>query len=376
VTRLTIACLLAAAVCGAVPAGASAEPRLVVSGAGFGHGVGMSQYGAYGYALHGFGYRAILAHYYSGTALGTAVPNRVVRTILQANARISSFTGASRVGTRPVSPRYIYLVVRVGNVLELRTSRGTPLLRSAGPLVVSGALPLTLRFRALNGVYNGRYHGALEFRPGRLGGVNAINAALLDDYTAGVVAAEMPASWALEALKAQAVAARTYAITTNAGGIGWEQWPDTRSQVYRGVAGESPRATTAVRATARQVVTFAGRPVTTFFFSTSGGQTENVEDSFLGSPARPWLRSVSDPYDTASRLHRWTLSFSLSVAEARLSGYVRGTLQAINVIRTGLSPRVISAQVVGSAGTTTISGPTLKYRLALYDTWATFSVVG
>src|SRR4029453_7120150 len=96
---------------------------------------------------------------------------------------------------------------------------------------------------------------------------------------AGVVARESPSSWPLEALKAQAVTARTYAITTSKAGTGFDQYADTRSQVYGGVAAESIATNAAVAATGGQVVTYDGAPVVTYFFSTSGGRTENVENS-------------------------------------------------------------------------------------------------
>ena len=118
------------------------------------------------------------------------------------------------------------------------------------------------------------------------------------------MSAESPSSWPIEALKAQAVAARTYAIATSKGGAGFEHYADTRSQVYGGVAVETPTTNRAVAETAGQVVTYQGRPVVTYFFSTSGGRTENVENSLGGTP-QPWLRSVEDPYDDVSPRHRW-----------------------------------------------------------------------
>src|SRR3954462_7439655 len=90
-----IACLLAAA-----PAQGAA--RFTIRGAGFGHGVGMSQYGAMGYAEHGAPYDAILGHYYSGTALGTTDPNRPVRVLLQSTGTVR-FSGATRAGTTVLS---------------------------------------------------------------------------------------------------------------------------------------------------------------------------------------------------------------------------------------------------------------------------------
>ena len=228
---------------------------------------------------------------------------------------------------------------------------------------------------SINESADGRYRGALEVRPGLDGGVNAVNALALDDYVAGVVAGEVPSSWPREALRAQAVAARTYAITTDAGGRGFDQWPDTRSQVYLGLASETAPTNAAVRATAGQVVTHTGRPAVTFFFSTSGGRTEDVENSFLGSEPRPWLRSVPDPYDGASPRHRWRVEMPLAEAERKLGDLVRGRLRGIEVIKRGTSPRVVYAIVSSSGGKARADGPQLRARLGLSDTWATFRVL-
>lgn len=371
--------LLLTAVLGAallLPAsGASAATRFYVQGAGFGHGIGMSQYGAYGYARHGAGYRFMLRHYYRGTSLGQVARTRTVRVLLEANEGAVSFSGATRAGSRRMAPGVTYTVRRFG-LSGMRLYAGRHRLASYGTLVrVTGPGPLRLSGTAINGVRSGLYRGALEVRPATFGGLNAINAAGLDDYVAGVVPGEMPASWPMEALKAQAVAARSYGITTDAGGNGFDQYPDTRSQVYQGVNGEDPRGNAAVRATAGQVVTYHGEPVTTFFFSTSGGRTENVEDSFIGSDPKPWLRSVDDPYDYYSPKHRWSFRFTMGQASAKLGGLVRGSFRGIRVLRRGHSPRVVSAQVIGTRGRSSVSGPTLRSRLGLYDTWAYFYVV-
>ena len=138
----------------------------------------------------------------------------------------------------------------------------------------------------------------------------AINAVGLEQYLRGVVAAESPSNWPAAALQAQAVAARTYAITTSAGGsLGFDQYADTRSQMYRGVASETPSTNAAVNATAGEVVTYGGKPVVTYFFSTSGGRTENVEESVLGNDAaavaaqrrRPVRQRLAVPPLEASR---------------------------------------------------------------------------
>src|SRR5204863_250949 len=115
----------------------------------------------------------------------------------------------------------------------------------------------------------GTYRGVVDLTAVP-GGVQVVNELGLEDYVRGVVSAESPASWPIQALKAQAVAARGYAVTTSHGG-GFDQYADTRSQVYRGVAAETTRTDAAGRETRGEVVTYRGRAVTTYFFSTAGG---------------------------------------------------------------------------------------------------------
>jgi stage II sporulation protein D len=354
-------CLLAA------PAAADAKARFTIRGAGFGHGVGMSQYGALGFAQHGVGYADILRHYYTDTELGTTDPDQEVRVLLRSASSLS-FSGASRAGTRTLRPEKTYSVRSTGGGVALYSPSGRLKGTFSGPLQVAGADGTV----ALGG--SGAYRGILEFRPGAFG-LNAINVLGLDAYVAGVVARESPSSWPLEALKAQAVAARTYAMTSSKGGDGFDHYADTRSQVYGGVAAETESTNRAVQETRGQIVTYGGEPAVTYFFSTSGGQTESVENSFGGSP-QPWLKSVEDPYDDVSPRHRWgPIKMSRRSAGAKLSGYVKGRFRGIKVVRRGDSPRIVEADVVGTRGRVRVSGATLRARLGLSDTWAYFTTI-
>jgi stage II sporulation protein D len=142
------------------------------------------------------------------------------------------------------------------------------------------------------------------------------------------------------------------------------------------VGGEVASTEAAVDATRGQVVTYDGKPVVTYFFSTSGGRTEDVENSFIGSPAKPWLKSVEDPYDDASPRHRWgPYRMTMSRAAAKLGSYVKGTFRGIDVVKRGESPRVVYADVVGSRGRMRVTGPQLRAIFGLFDTWATFNVI-
>jgi SpoIID/LytB domain protein len=376
--RRNLSIILASlAVAGWLAGPADAAKRFTIRGAGFGHGVGMSQYGAMGYASHGWDYRRILGHYYTDTSLGVLKEPRTVRVLLQSVSGSAAFSGATRAADRRLSRRATYYVrARVGGLVQLVTRRGQELATVPGPLRVTGPGPLTLKGTSGYGRRNGSYRGALEFRAGTFGGVNAINAVGVDDYVKGVVPLEVPASWPAEALKAQAVAARTYALTTSKSGIGFEHYPDTRSQVYGGVAAEHPATNAAVEATAGQLVTYQGEPVATYFFSTSGGRTEDVENSALGNEPLPWLKSVEDEYDDVSPKHRWgPIKLRMRTAAAKLRGLVRGRFRGIQVVQRGRSPRIVAADVVGTRGRTRVDGATLRAKLGLYDSWAYFTSI-
>jgi len=352
----------------AAPAAASAATTNVVSGAGFGHGIGMSQYGAYGYALKGVGYVPILKHYYRGTELGRA-PSRPVRVLLQASDPYVRFSGATRIGARRLRPERTY-VVRPGGGARLSVSGAGAV---EGPVRVSGRGSMRLLGPALNGVSSGRYRGSFILRPGAGGGVTAINSLPIDPYVQGVVPGEMPSSWHFDALRAQSVTARTYALATRKTGEVFDLYPDTRSQVYRGVAGETARTNRAVADTRREVLTYGGKPIVSYYFSTSGGRTENVELSFLGSTAQPYLESVPDPHDDISPRHRWRLRFSNAELGARLGA--PGAFRKLRVLQRGRSPRIVRARVYGTRGTRVLTGAQIRARLGLYDSWAFFTQV-
>jgi len=347
-----------------------APTTLYVSGGGYGHGIGMSQYGAYGYALHGWTYQQILAHYYTGTSLGNTDPAQVVRVLLGSGS--AAFAGATHAGNKQLNPSLTYDVVPLanGSLKLVNKSTGKAVGTFLSPLSATGPGPLSIA--GLGG-----YRGSLEFRPNGSGGVYTVNVVGLDDYVQGVIAAEMPSTWSAEALKAQAVAARTYAITTDVAGTFYNLYPDTRSQMYRGVAAETPATDAAVAATSGQIVTYNGAPAVTYFFASSGGYTENVEDAWPGATPDPWLRGVPDPYDNAGGdpYHHWTRQMSLAAATKDLGKLVKGSLVGIRVTKHGASPRIMTASVIGTRGTVSVTGSQLEGAFGLLSTWATFTTI-
>ena len=353
---------------GASPA--QSATKVTAKGAGFGHGIGMSQYGAYGQAKAGRSAAQILAHYYRGTTLTKGDTARTVRVLLRSSssARVkgaSSLTGSDR----RLSPKTTYVLRFSGGKVELRSTSGRRLASASGAMRVNAPAGEAIQVvgSALNGVTSGRYRGAIELR-----GSYLINQLTLEDYVRGVVAGESPASWPAAALQAQAIAARTYAITTAKSSV-FDHYPDVRSQVYRGVTGETATTDAAIAATAGKFVTYQGKPIPTYFFSTSGGQTENVEYSWPGSKSAPYLRSVKDPWDKASPVHRWQIKYSsVKSLQEQLGSWVKGNLRSIDVIKRGVSPRIVRADSVGTKGRTTVTGPQLRARLGLRDTWVQF----
>jgi stage II sporulation protein D len=351
----------------ALPAAASAKVW-VVKGAGFGHGAGMSQYGAKGYASHGFPYQQILAHYYTGTTIGS-ITDQSVRVLLLDGVRSVSFRGAGSACGTTLKTAKSYVAKRKVSGVVLRTKKGKIIARCGGILTAAGAPTITVGGK-------GTYRGSLEVRAST-NGLDAINVVELEDYVRGVVSRESPSSWPPEALKAQAVAARSYGISTAAKGSTFDVFDDTRSQAYGGVAAETPRTDQAVSATHLQVVLYAGRVAETFFFSTSGGHTENNEFSSLGfgQPPIPYLRGVDDPFeaDAGSPYEHWKRKFSFGRMNSALRGLgLRGKLKNIVVTQRGTSPRIVQANLIGTGGTTTVNGPQLRDALSLPDTWAFF----
>jgi stage II sporulation protein D len=342
--------------------------KWVVKGAGFGHGVGMSQYGAYGYAKHGFSYDQILTHYYTGTTIGTTA-DRSVRVLLRDGARSVSFSGAGSACGAGLSPKKGYVAKRKGSGVVVRNKKGRRIARCGAAMTAAGSPTVRVAGK-------GTYRGSLEVRASG-SSLQAINVVEIEDYVRGVVAKESPASWPIEALKAQAVAVRSYALSTGIRGGNFDLYDDTRSQAYGGVGAETAKTDQAVAATHLQVVMFGSKIAQTFFFSTSGGHTENNEFSSLGfgQPAVPYLRGVDDPFeaDAGSPYEHWKRKFSVGRMNSALRSIgLRGKLKNVVVTQRGTSPRIVRANLVGTGGTTTVDGPDLRNALGLPDTWAFF----
>lgn len=206
-------------------------------------------------------------------------------------------------------------------------------------------------------------------------GFDVRNIVSLEQYLYSVVPSEMPASWPMDALKSQAVAARTFALVHLGGSHkrGYDLTATTASQVYQGVKAEHPRSTQAVNETRGQVVTFQGRPIEAYFHSTSGGQTEFGGDLWAN---RPYLKPVKD-LDHASPKYVWNTQFSQSdmksLLRAKLSVDV-GDIYLLQPVGHTQGGRVKELKIQGSRGVKIIAGD--KFRMALQLNSTFFNVGG
>jgi stage II sporulation protein D len=372
------AALLAALAALAGATGARADVR--IEGHGSGHGAGLAQYGARGYAQEEHrGFRWILAHYYPGTRIA-AMPGRQVRVRLKlANAlRVASVARATGSGGRTVAlapaRSYKLLPWRADGVRIVDAAGGRTRSRMVAPVRLSpGRKPVAVYGRAENGVRDGRYRGTLALA--RVGsGLLAVNQVGLERYLYGVVPEEMFASWPAAALRAQAVAARSYALTTRRPDEPFDVFADTRSQVYGGIAGEAERTTAAVRYTRRLAVLYRDAPIRALFHASSGGRTAAVEEVFA-SPPLPYLLAVDDPYDRLSPFHDWTITLTDAELERRLGSLIPGELTGLAVTAVTPTGRAATIQVGGTLGTVDVDATAVRRKLDLRSTWFSFSAV-
>ena len=360
-TRPTPIRLALVATCAGLLLPAPASAGWVVPGRGYGDGVGMSQYGAYGLAQEGRTYRQIMRHYFTGIEL-ERVENQRIRVLLTSGVGSIPFSGAKQACGKQIHASRTYAFGLSASGVELRRAGGSRIKGCGQEGAAAGGDSVLWK-------ENGRYRGKLVGRD--VGGsLYVINDVALESYIGGVIPGEMSTSWPAEALRAQAVAARSYGLATRIAGNGYDLYDDTRSQVYGGMRVETQATDNAIDATRREVITAGDRVAEAFFFSTSGGQTENSE--FVYMEPRSYLKSVNDPFDGISPFHRWQVRFTNAEMESRLGPYFAGRLQKIKILQTGISPRIVRARVVGSSDSSVVSGNSLRYALGLRSTWARF----
>ena len=366
-----------------------ASGQLELRGHGYGHGHGLSQYGAEGAARLGKSWRRIVGFYYPGTRLGSNAGSiRVLITADTSSDVVVRPTDGLTVLDRGTGRRYRLPVrdrIDAWRLTPAPTDSSATVLQRHDhkgwhrvELTRSGMLRGTGEFRAERRVAlklpSGeitRYRGALRSAYPSAGSASrdTVNVLSMDDYVRGVVPLEMPASWSQQALRAQAVAARTYAsYMQRQRADGHYQICDTTScQVYGGASAEQPSTNKAVRGTAGRILTYGGRPAFTQFNASSGGWTSAGSQPYLAAKADPWDDWAGNP------VHSWTAT----IDTARLENtYPRlGRLERIRVTRRDghgqWGGRILTAVLVGSSGRVQVTGDTLRWAYGLRSTWWT-----
>jgi SpoIID/LytB domain protein len=312
-------------------------------GHGWGHGVGLGQWGAKGMALAGLSYRFIDQHFYTGatwSSLDTAnAPIHVAVLWGTAAYRVVSSGPAQLIaGTRVTN-------IASGQSLSFSIAGG-----------VQKVVPTSAATRLTLYGPSGRYHayrGTIVAQPSG-GLLYMINVLPIEDYLRGL--GEVPSSWPLEAIKAQIVAARCYALTHMGSTALYDVDDTTQYQVYRGIDSESASQNAAVDQTAGQVLMYNGRVIEAFFSASDGGHTANVSDVFGGSLATyPYLKGVIDPWDVVAPRHTWyTAVYSYAILErvyftsADVASY--GHLVGLDLRDRDASDRLNTVGLIGSRG--------------------------
>jgi stage II sporulation protein D len=329
----------------------------------------MSQWGAFGQAKAGRDHRQILGHYYRGTELGSAPAELLekVRVLVAAGVASARVTSPSAIVVLDASgKRY-----RLGGTVDVPPTLELPVGKEAKPVALPG--PLTLRPTGGSQLAFGGKSYRGEVQIAKAGGkLQVVNVVGLEAYLLGVVPGEMPKDWPLEALKAQAVAARTYAVAHIVTGKGFDLYSDWRSQLYYGVGSEAPGTTQAVRETRGQILTYEGKPAQTFYFSSSGGRTISALDAF-GSDV-PYLLAVDDPWDEASPNHAWETQILTGAQLAKGLGLRAAVEDVTRVPGASGKPAVVRLTTAGGV-TTDVRLSDVRARLGLKSTGFTLGVL-
>lgn len=394
--RLLLALLASVLVLSVLPAGAasSAAPRkkveawatpgataITLTGHGFGHGHGLSQYGALGAAGQGLTWQQIIEFYYPGTTWSTvggkirvlisADTGRDVQVVAKPGLKVTSLA-RTRTWRLPSVAAKKWRLTAAGDDTAVQFTRARAwrtwkkIPGEAEFSSVAGLLTLVLP--------GGRrdYRGTLQSVAPRQGKRQTVNKLSMEAYLRGVVPQEVPALWAPAAVSAQSVAARTYAAfeRSHPSAGHYDLCDTTQCQVYGGADVEHPAATAAIKATAKQGLSYSGRPAFTQFSASNGG--------FSSAGSMPYLVSQADPYDGLANptYSTWTKTIDDTQVEAQWPAI--GDLTGIEVTsRDGNGDwggRVTDMAFIGTTGTARVDGDTVRSYFGLYSDWFTFGV--
>jgi len=368
---------LTAAPAGAVETYPVSGTTVKLSGHGYGHGHGMSQWGAYGAAsVFNLSWQSIVGFYYPGTKV-VNLGNPTIRVRLDAvgSGTLSVFNvaGLQLAGTALPAPstgitQYRVRSTTAGLQVDQRSTAGvwTAYKTAVSPAVFSSSSGLVDVLLA-NGTRRA-YRGSIYANRASSTSVTPVSVLPMESYLRAVVPAEMPASWPANALRAQAVAARSYAGYDRAHapvGRIYDTCDTASCQMYSGVPAEYASSDAAVAATAGQTLTYGDSPAFTQFGAANGGWT--------AAGSQPYLPARADPYDGVipNNANSWTKSITVASIQARWPEI--GTYSRLRILsRDGHGQwggRVLTAAIDGSKGSVTVTGAAIRSAFGLRSEW-------
>ncbi|WP_165807077.1 SpoIID/LytB domain-containing protein [Nocardioides currus] len=356
---------------------------ITLTGHGYGHGRGLSQYGAEGAARQGLTWQQITEFYYPGTSWGdlrgsikvliTADTSSDVHVLAQPGLKVTRLNPRTTWDLPTNGARRWRLQPRGASTLvQFKVAIGWQTWRAFGGEgeFSAASKKIALVKGGTTSTYRGRLRSAMP-TPGSATR-DTVNILSMEQYLRGVVPLEIPATWSPDAVSAQAVAARTYAAAerSHPNAAHYEICDTTACQVYGGYDVEHPAATAAIKATARQGLFYDGRPAFTQFSASSGG--------WVSAGSAPYLVAKEDPYDgwDGNKFHAWTLEIDDALIEQHYPTI--GDLTSIEVATRDdngeWGGRVRAMTLFGNAGRVDLSGDSLRTELGLKSSWFTFTV--
>jgi stage II sporulation protein D len=361
----------------------------------------MSQYGARGRAQAGEDAATILAHYYQGTTLVAIDPATRIRVLVQSKwvasadrplvvyGRLAPWSIDGVVADLPADARLRLFppAATPGTTIPAETPWRLLIEAADGAVLFDGPAPADFTIRGTTAdsrlqlwskpTRYDQYRGGLRVIVQSATRVSVVNDVALEEYLAGVVPVEMPATWPAAALQAQSIAARSYAARRLRPGVSYFDVPDdSTSQIYRGIVAEKPTTTAAIGATAGTVLMSGPTIINALFHSTGGGATESNENVYTSASGKrtgkpvSYLRGALDrrpdgtPFDSSAPYAAWT---TRTYGRPQLSAWFAadprtnvGELLALDLQDRGVSGRLVSVTLVGSAGSRTVSGEVFR----------------
>jgi stage II sporulation protein D len=352
------------------------DSTITISGHGYGHGHGMSQWGAYGAAAVGrLSWQSILAFYYPGTTLAN-LGNPTIRVRLDSvgsgTLNVFNVAGLQLGGTALPGPSTGITQYRVRSttgglqVEKLISAVWSSYGASVSPAVFSSSTGM-VEVQLASGARRA-YRGSIYANLASSTSITPVSVLPMESYLRAVVPAEMPASWHADAVRAQAVAARSYAGYDRAhapAGRTWDTCDTSSCQMYSGVPAEYAASDDAVLATSGQTLTYGGTAAFTQFGAANGGWT--------AAGGQPYLPAKADPYDGAipNSANSWTATITAARIQAIWPSI--GTYRQLRILsRDGHGQwggRVLTTAIDGSNGSVTMSGATFGSALGLRSDW-------